>query len=343
MISFAIIGWGHIAKKHRQAIEAVEGANLIAVCDSNPERLAELQDEVGISCYTSLEDMLQDERDIDVLCICTPSGLHARHAITAAKAGKHLIIEKPIALTTQDAQEVVRVAELNRVKVTVVHPNRFRPAIQKLKAAISEQRFGKISHLSATIRWNRGQQYYDQAAWRGTLGMDGGVLLNQAIHNLDLLLWLAGPVVEVKSLVDTRIRSMEAEDIAIATLRFASGALGTVEATTAIYEKNLEETIAVFGEYGYAIIGGPTANLIKHWSFLSYDSDETETLIDEIKRDPYGQSGHQVIVQDMVESIKNNRNPAIPAIDGLMAVKLANEIYQDGIVKINRHALEGIV
>ncbi len=326
MIDYAIIGCGHIASKHIEAIRYAEGAQLVAICDTNPGRLAAMTAAEQVTGYTDIAEMLEKQPSIQVVCICTPSGLHIEHALAAANAGKHLIIEKPMTLTLEDADILIRAASRNQVKTAVVHPNRFRPAVQKLKTALEHEWFGKLSHASVSVRWNRSQAYYDQAAWRGTKQMDGGVLMNQAIHSLDLLQWLMGPVECVKSLVDTRIRHIEAEDVAVAALRFTNGALGTVEATTAIYEENLEETIGVFGEYGYAVISGKTANWIKHWRCSSMSDEQIAAWISEVDRDPFGVPGHQIIIQDMVHAIKDNRDPIVTASDGRQAIQLVLEI-----------------
>jgi UDP-N-acetyl-2-amino-2-deoxyglucuronate dehydrogenase len=187
MIKFAIIGCGHIAAKHAEAINACEGAVLRAVYDTNRINAERVASQASADIYPDLDDMLADP-EIDAVCICTPSGLHADQAVKAARAGKHVVVEKPIALTLEDADAILAACRDNGVKLTVVHPNRFRPAITFLKEAIREGRFGTLSHLNVTVRWNRGQAYYDQAPWRGTREFDGGVLMNQAIHALDLML-----------------------------------------------------------------------------------------------------------------------------------------------------------
>jgi len=330
MIRFAIVGWGHVARKHKEAIERIEGAQMVAACDVNPDRLLELSSLPGIRCFTNMSVMLEAMPDIDAVSICTPSGLHAELAIAAARAGKHVLIEKPIAMTLEQTDAIIKEAAVRQVKVGVVHPNRFRPAIRTLKHAIEQGVFGKISHVNATVRWHRGQAYYDQAPWRGTKAMDGGVLMNQAIHSLDLMQWLAGPVVEVKPMVSTRIRRMETEDVAVAALRFADGALGIVEAAITIYDKNLEESISIFGEHGCAIIGGPTANWIKHWNCASQSQEEIKLLINEVEQDPYGLPGHQMIIQDMVCAILEDREPIVTAQDGRDALKLVLEIVERG-------------
>ncbi|WP_223068707.1 Gfo/Idh/MocA family protein [Paenibacillus caui] len=326
MIHFAIVGCGHIANKHIEAIQGTDGARLLAVCDTNAERLEETRRLTGAAAYSRLEDMLESEPELDVVCICTPSGLHAKLAIQAAEAGKHLIIEKPMALSMEDGQAILEAVRRNRVKAAVVHPNRYRPAIQHLKEALDRGIFGKLGHVSIAVRWNRSQAYYDQAPWRGTKEMDGGVLMNQAIHSLDLLLWLFGPIRQVCSMTDTRIRRIDAEDTAVAVIRFESGALGTIEAATTVYESSLEESISVFGENGYAVIGGVTAGWIKHWKCGLMSSKQTEALIQDVERDPYGVPGHRRIVEGMVEALRYDREPAVTVEDGLRSIRLVHDI-----------------
>jgi len=326
MIHFAIVGCGHIAIKHIEAIQRTENAVLAGLCDTNEARLIELALTWQAPVFTSMSEMLEQLPHLDVICICTPSGLHADLAVEAAAAGKHLIIEKPLALTLEDTDRIIAAVARYGVKATLVHPNRYRPAIQHLKAALEHGAFGKLSHISAAVRWNRNQAYYDQAPWRGTRAMDGGVLMNQAIHSLDLLLWLFGPVSETKAFADTRLRNIEAEDTAVAVLKFDSGVLGTMEACTTVYEQNLEETLAVFGEHGYAIIGGRTANWIKDWKCASMTEDDIRQLVDEVEQNPFGVPGHQCIIRDMVQALLEDSEPAISLLDGKSAVKLVVDI-----------------
>lgn len=323
MIHFAIVGCGHIAAKHIAAIEHTEGARLVALCDPDPAKLAAWSENGAARLYADFRTLLEQEPQLDAVCICAPSGLHVPLALEAVQAGKHLVLEKPVTLDLAEAKLLRQALDQSNLRATVVHPNRYRPAIRELKAALERQRFGKLSHINVTIRWNRSDEYYNQAAWRGTKEMDGGVLLNQAIHGLDLLQWLFGPVAEVKSLVATRLRPIEAEDVAIAALRLESGALGVIEAATTVYGHNLEETISVFGEDGYAVIGGKTANWIKHWVCASMSQEETEALMGRVAADPYGTPGHQCIIADFVQAIASGREPEITLEDGIRAVKLA--------------------
>ncbi|WP_227937229.1 Gfo/Idh/MocA family protein [Alkalihalobacillus deserti] len=326
MINFAIVGMGHISKKHIEAISNIKEANLVAVCDANEERLAEY--EGTYKAYSDLELMLTEEPTIDVVNICVPSGLHARLTKIVASFKKHVIVEKPMALTVADAEEMIKVTNENKVKLAVVHPNRFRPAIQALREKVKNEAFGTLSHANATVRWNRNQAYYDQADWRGSKEFDGGVLMNQAIHNLDLLIWMMGPVKSVQAMAKTRLRAIEAEDLASAVIEFENGALGIIEAATTIYPKNLEESLAVFGERGSAIISGVTANHIETWNFENGSDEETEQLKETIKSDPFGKPGHQWIIEDMVDAVKEGRDPIVTGEDGLAPVRLITKILE---------------
>ncbi|WP_068621040.1 Gfo/Idh/MocA family protein [Paenibacillus tuaregi] len=326
MIRCAIVGCGHIARKHIEAIRNTEGAELVALCDTDMSRLNEFELSIRVPVFTEMAEMLQMLPEIDLICICTPSGIHARLAEQAARAGKHLIIEKPVSLTAEDGETIRQAVRYSGVKAAVVHPNRYRPAVRYLKWALDGGLLGKISHVNATVRWNRPQAYYDQAPWRGTRAMDGGVLMNQAIHSLDLLLWMFGPAARVQALADTRLRRIETEDVAVAALRFESGVLGVVEAATTVYEHNLEESISVFGENGYVVIGGATANWIKHWKCSSMTPGEIDRVIQRVEQDPYGIPGHQRIIEDMVNAIKDDRDPAVTVDDGIRAVQLVHDI-----------------
>lgn len=319
MVRYGIVGCGHIAKKHVAAIQAVEGATLVAVCDTNEERLKEFATD-EVKGYLSLEEMLKDDA-IDVVSICTPSGLHPALTIQVAEAKKHVVVEKPMALTLEDADRMIEACEKNGVKMAVVHPNRFRPAVLELKRQLEVGAFGKIGHANATVRWNRNQAYYDQAPWRGTKEMDGGVLMNQAIHNMDLLLWMLGDLEEVSTFDATRIRNIEAEDTSVSILKFKNGALGVLEAAVTIYPKNLEESISIFGEKGTAIVGGPTANWIQHWQFEGVSEEEGEFIKQKIEKDPFGIPGHQCIIQDMTDAIREDRDPVVSGKEGRNALQ----------------------
>lgn len=327
MLKFAIVGCGHIARKHVEAVASEEGAVLHGVYDTNRIIMKQLiAHDPSIIAYSDYTALLADP-DVDIVNICTPSGLHAPLATQAANAGKHVIVEKPIALTLEDADAIIQACERNGVKLSVVHPNRFRPAVMKLMEEMKNGSFGKISHINATVRWNRNQTYYDQASWRGTKALDGGVLMNQAIHNLDLLLWAGGPVQDVQAYTATRLRSIEAEDVAVGIVKFASGALGVIEAAATVYPKNLEESISIFGEQGTAVIGGTTANWLKHWAFAGLSEEDVERTMKEIAQDPYGMSGHRLIIRDMMEAIEQHREPVVSGLEGRNALELVLKLY----------------
>jgi UDP-N-acetyl-2-amino-2-deoxyglucuronate dehydrogenase len=324
MVNFAIVGMGHIANKHMEAIEKAEGANLFAICDTNPARLESVTGD--IKKYTDLSQMLEENPEIDVVNICVPSGLHARLTRIVAEHKRHIVVEKPMSLKLEDSEEMIKTAIEHGVKLAVVHPNRFRPAIQKLKDAIES--LGTLSHANATVRWNRNQAYYDQAEWRGTKEFDGGVLMNQAIHDIDLMLWLMGPVESVQAMAATRLRKIETEDVAAAVVQFENGALGIIEAATTIYPSNLEESIAVFGETGSVKISGRNANFVETWDIEGVSEEESAKIKEEIKADPFGKPGHQCIIEDMVTAVKEDREPVVTGHDGLAPVKLILAILE---------------
>ncbi|MEK5206227.1 Predicted dehydrogenase [Psychrobacillus psychrotolerans] len=326
MIQFAIVGMGFIADKHIAAIQNAEGANLLAICDTNPERL--LIDDENVLKYTDLDKMLTENPQIDVVNICVPSGLHATLTKAVAKHKKHIVTEKPMALNSSDALEMMEIAKDAGVKLSIVHPNRYRPAIMEVRELMDAGKFGKISHANATVRWNRGQAYYDQAPWRGTKQFDGGVLMNQAIHNLDLLLWFMGPVKSVQGMVATRFRDIETEDVATALIEFESGALGVVEAATTVYPQNLEESLSIFGETASVKVSGKNAVFIDTWDVEGYSPEEVEALKTKIQNDPWGKKGHDCIIEDMVAAINEDRDPEVGGLDGYNPVRLIEAIIE---------------
>ncbi|SMO66643.1 Gfo/Idh/MocA family protein [Melghirimyces algeriensis] len=321
MIRYGIIGCGHIAKKHKKAIDDVDGAKLVRVCDKDPDKLTHFTEQ-GVSGSTDVMEILTSP-DVDVVNICTPSGLHADLTVRAAEQGKHIVVEKPMALTLTDAVRMVQACDHHGVQLSVVHPNRFRPAIRALRCRVEEGAFGTFSHANATVRWNRDQEYYDQASWRGTRRMDGGVLMNQAIHNLDLLLWMMGEVEKVSSFHSTRLRNIETEDTSVSILTFKNGALGVVEAAVTLYPRNLEESLSLFGETGTAVVGGPTANWIQAWKFADMTDGETEAVMRRVNDNPYGIPGHHCLIQDMTEAVQKGSRPLVTGEDGMRALSLA--------------------
>ncbi len=332
-MNFAIVGCGFIAKKHAAAIDKIDAAKLVAICDKVPATMEFYIEKYDAKPYTDLQHMLEKE-DIDIVCICTPSGFHASIAVQVAEAKKHIIVEKPIAMTIEDTDKIIDACNINNVKLAVVHPNRFRPVVQELRKIMDQGLLGEISHASCIVNWNRNQEYYDQAPWRGTKQHDGGVLMNQAIHNLDLLLWFMGTPQQVFSMEATRFRKIEAEDVAVGTIKFETGALGTVEASTTVYPKNYEESITLFGERGTVKIGGPNAIYFEHLDIMDVSENNINDLKESIKADPWGTPGHQWIIEDMVNAINENREPAVTGEDGKDALKLVLSFYESA--KLNQ-------
>ena len=227
----------------------------------------------GVPSFESFDEMLASVRS-DVVALCTPSGLHPKHGILAARAGKHVVCEKPMAISLEAADELVAECDAAGVQLFVVKQNRLNPAIQLLKRAIDRERFGRIYLANTTVRWTRPQDYYDQAPWRGTWEFDGGAIMNQASHYVDLIQWLLGPVESVMAKTATLARRIETEDTGVAVLRFRSGALGVIEVTMLTYPRNLEGSITILGEKGTVKVGGTAVNRVEHWTFADYDDDD---------------------------------------------------------------------
>lgn len=336
-LGFAIIGCGRISGKHIEGIaNNLAEAELVAVCDLIESKMAGAVDKYSslvspaesIKKFIDYRELLDDD-EIDVVCIATESGYHSEIAIAALEAGKHVVVEKPMALSTEDADRMISVARENNLKLCVCHQNRFNPPIQKLREALEENRFGRLIHAVASIRWNRNQDYYRQAPWRGTWAFDGGTLMNQCLHNIDLLQWMMGPVDHIYAQTDTFLRDIEGEDAGVAVLRFENGALGIIEGTACIFPKNLEETLNIFGERGTVCIGGLAVNKFEVWRFADAMESETEILKQQ-QEDPdtvYG-FGHIPLIKDMIEAIKCDREPLINGVEGKKAVEIILGIYK---------------
>lgn len=330
MKNFAIVGCGRIAKKHAEAIHNSKKANLYALCDIDSDRMAELAEKYEVKhIYHDLKEMLENP-EIDVVNICTPHHLHADMAIMAIEREKHVVIEKPIATSVEDANRIIEAAKKYNVKATVVHQNRFNNAIQKTRKALEEGKFGKMSHGVASIRWNRNEDYYNLDDWRGKSFLKDGILMNQCIHNIDLLIWMMGPVKRVVGITKTRFRDIEMEDVGGALLEFESGAIGIIEGAGTVYPKNLEETLSLFGERGTVSIGGIAVNRIETWRFSEDFQEEENAIINSQEADPptvYGY-GHQVVVDDIVHAIENDVEPYITLEDGKRAMEVILAIYE---------------
>lgn len=334
-MKYAIIGCGRIATNHIKAV-INNGLDFVAACDIIPEKIEELlakhdlnKDET-IARYTDYKLMLEEHPEIELIAITTESGKHAPIAFDCIDAGKNLIIEKPIAMSIADAEEIIKRADEKGVAVSACHQNRFNVAVQKTKEALDADRFGRLSHGSIHVRWNRNKGYYDQAPWRGTWEEDGGCLMNQCIHGIDLLRWLMGDeVVEVYGATRQQFHDyLEAEDVGMAVLKFKSGALGTVEGTTNVFPKNLEETLYLFGETGTVKIGGTSTNNIDVWDFAEEnEGDEALKGLQEATSNVYG-NGHTSLYADVIDAIGSGRKPYVDAVAGRNALEIVLAIYK---------------
>jgi predicted dehydrogenase len=283
----------------------------------------------SVPFYEDMHQMLEKEREIDAVAILTPSGMHARHAIELAPYRKHLVVEKPMALTLDDADAMIAACDKNRVKLFVVKQNRFNLPVRKLREAIEKNRFGRIVLGTVRVRWCREQEYYDRDAWRGTWSLDGGVLANQASHHIDLLEWMVGDVESVFAKSTTALVDIEVEDTAVAVVRFRNGALGIIEATNAARPKDLEGSISILGEKGAVEIGGFAVNELKVWRFSDMPEPE-DSLIAEYSVNPpdvYG-FGHRAYYEHVVDCIVNDSTQLVDGLEGRKSLELISALYE---------------
>ena len=329
---YALIGCGRISPNHISAA-INNNLELVAFCDIIPEKTKEKKEMFkektqNVKEYTDYKQMLNNE-NLDLVAIATESGKHAQIAIDCINAGCNVIIEKPVALSIKDADLIIEAAKKNNVKVCACHQNRFNKSIQKIRKSIENGDFGKLLHGTAHIRWNRNIDYYKQASWRGTWEQDGGALMNQCIHNIDLLRWMMGnDIIEVMAYTDRLLHDyIEAEDLGIAIIKFANGSYGIIEGTTNVYPKNLEETLYIFGEKGTAKAGGSSVNKIDVWKFEN--GEDEEAVINEfceIHKNVYG-LGHTPLYKDVIDAIENDREPYVDGYAGKRALELVLAIY----------------
>ena len=331
---YALIGCGRIATNHILAARN-NCLEIAAVCDILPEAMENLlakhglEQDSSIARYTDYIRML-DEVKPTLVSIATESGIHAQIALDCIDRGIHVIIEKPMAMSIADADEIIRRSEEKGVKVCACHQNRFNVAVQKTRAALEAGRFGRLSHGSIHVRWNRNQGYYTQAPWRGTWAQDGGCLMNQCIHGIDLLRWMMGDEVEAVYGVTRQQfhKYLEAEDVGMAVVKFKNGAVGTIEGTTNVYPRNLEETLYLFGETGTVKIGGTSTNNIDVWVFADEtEADAANKNLKEATSNVYG-NGHTSLCADMMDAIVHDRKPYVDAVAGRNALEMILAIYK---------------
>lgn len=325
--SIALIGCSAIARKHAAALARIDGARLAAVCDLDQERRQDLASEYGVPGYADYHEMLASE-ELDIVTVLTPSGSHADVAADVANTGRHVIVEKPMALTVDDARRQIEVCEANKVRLFVVMQNRFSRPVARMKRALDEGRFGKLVIGTVRLRWTRHQDYYDAAEWRGTWERDGGVFCNQACHHIDLLQWTLGDVESVMAMKATRLANIESEDTGVAILRFTSGALGLIEATTAWRPSDREGSFSLCGENGSVEIGGFIVNKMEHWQFED-ELPEDGTVFEEHGGNPdIFAWTHEQLLRDVCEALSSGRRALVEASDGKPTVELINAIYE---------------
>ncbi|TWU46749.1 Gfo/Idh/MocA family protein [Rubripirellula reticaptiva] len=334
-IGIGIVGVGMIANFHARAIADAKGAHLVGATSRRPEPTAAFAAKHDCKPFDSLEAMLADP-EVQAVSICAPSGAHLDPAVAAAKAGKHVIVEKPLEVTTERCDQIIKACDDAGVRLAVTFQSRFHESSRLMKKAVDSGRFGKITMGDAYVKWFRSQEYYDSGAWRGTWALDGGgALMNQAIHSVDLLLWLMGPVAEVSAMTATMTHErIEVEDIAVATLKFANGALGVIEATTTAYPGSLKR-IEISGSHGTAILEEED---IKQWQFADETADDealrqrmagkTETGGGAADPSAIGHHGHTMLFEEVIAAINENRPSVLDGHEGRRSVELIRAIYE---------------
>ena len=332
-MKYALIGCGRISPNHIVAAQR-NNLEIVALCDIE---MTNIQDKIkkfdllsDTKVYADYKEMLSEEKP-ELVAIATESGKHAQIALDCMDYGCNLIIEKPIALSMEDAEKIIEKANRLNLKVCACHQNRFNKSILKIRDAVEKNRFGKMFYGTAHIRWCRDHEYYDRASWRGTWEQDGGALMNQCIHNIDLLRWMMGDEIEEVVGMTDRLhhKYIEAEDLGIALIKFKNGSYGIVEGTTNVYPKNLEETLYLFGEKGTVKAGGESVNVIEEWRFSDMldDPEEVKQRFHENPPNVYGY-GHTPLYADVIDAIRNDRKPYVDAEAGKRALELVLAIYR---------------
>lgn len=330
---YALIGCGRIAVNHIMAALNNQ-LEIVSICDIRTEQMEMLLnrknfDKSIIKQYNDYKKMI-DENEIELVSIATESGLHAEIALYCIEKGIHVIIEKPIAMSVEEADAIIRLSEQNKVKVCACHQNRFNVAVQQMRKALEKGRFGKLSHGSIHVRWNRNMDYYKQALWRGTWEQDGGALMNQCIHGIDLLRWMMGDEIDyVYGATRQQIHNyLQAEDVGIAVVAFKNGTVATIEGTTNVFPNNLEESLYLFGEKGTVKLGGKSTNNIDIWDFADEtEEDKKNKGLEETTSNVYG-NGHTSLFADMIKAVKEDRKPYVDAYAGKRALELVLAIYK---------------
>jgi len=330
MLRFALVGCGRIAKRHAELLGTgqIAHAQLAAVCDVVRAKAERIGERFSIPHFEDMHDMMQAIHP-DAVVVLTESGRHAEQVLALVRYRRDIVVEKPMALTLDDADAMIRACDGAGVRLFVVKQNRFNVPVVKLREALAKGRFGRLVLGTVRVRWCRTQAYYDQDSWRGTWALDGGVLSNQASHHIDLLEWMMGDVDSVFAKSTTALVKIEAEDTAVVVLRFRSGALGVIEATTAARPTDLEGSISLLGEFGSVEIGGFAVNEIKVWKFARPEADDEKMMSDYSVNPPniYG-FGHQAYYEHVVDCIRNDKQQLVDGLEGRKSLELISAIYE---------------
>ncbi len=326
-IRFALVGCGRISQRHFEALAAHgDDAEVVAVCDNDPAALEAATAQTGAAGFARLDELLE-QSDADVVVLATPSGMHADQGIRVAAAGRHVVTEKPMATRWQDGNRLVQACDQAGVRLFVVKQNRQNATVQLLKRAVDRGRFGRIYMVNMNVFWNRPQSYYDSARWRGTWEFDGGALMNQASHYIDLLDWMIGPVESVQAFTGTLARNIQVEDTGVVNVRWRSGALGSVNVTMLTYPKNLEGSLTIIGEQGTVRLGGVAINEIEHWEFAHADPDDERVREASYATTSVYGFGHTSYYENVIRTLRGEATPLTDGREGLRSLELLIGIY----------------
>ena len=331
-VRFAVVGCGSIGKRHIAVLDAEPGAEIVGICDLDINSLKDLSEKYNdIPYFTDYDEMLRSI-DADFINIATPHGLHSEMSIKAANSGRHVLVEKPMAMSVQDCDLMISAAKENNVKLYVVKQNRFNTPILLTQQAIEKGKLGRVFMVQCNVMWNRNNEYYESSDWRGSKKLEGGALHTQVSHFIDLLIWWFGDVIESKTLIDTLNHTIEIEDCGVSALKFESGVLGSLFWTTCVYNQNLEGSITVIGEKGTIRIGGKYLNKIEFWDVQSYPLPEDIEFED--KPNNYGKyqgtsSNHDKLIQNLIEQFLHNRKGVVEGEEALKTIQAIEKIYKN--------------
>lgn len=326
-IRIAVVGCGRIAKNHFGSISSHSNdIELVSVCDTDKLALETVCKDQGVKGYQSLDEMLQNEK-LDLVVLCTPSGLHSMQAKLIAKYKIHVMTEKPMATRWHDGVNMVKACDEAGVRLFVVKQNRRNATLQLLKSAVEKERFGRIYMVNINVFWTRPQEYYDSAKWRGTWEFDGGAFMNQASHYVDLVDWLIGPVESLQAYTGTLARNIEVEDTGVISIKWRSGALGSMNVTMLTYPKNLEGSITIIGEKGTVRVGGLAVNEIQHWDFAEADSDDDLVKTASYQTTSVYGFGHPLYYKNVVDVLRGGAEPETDGREGLRSLETLIATY----------------